>query len=252
MSNIVVFDIGHGNDTFPPSKGLYLPDGSAFHEHQFNSDVVIKAKELAEFNGFEVLLPQLPHSPDIRLQDRTDVINEIHRKRNTLCLLSFHANAGSDKTSKGYGVFHWHSSNNGKVLAQIWDRYAGEILPNKRWGTGIWQSKLNHWTNFHMLRATLMPSILLEHFFFTNPDELKVFNTPEIIQKCAEVSVRTICEYAGKTYLSPTPPIPDEASDYAKESWKKAFDKKILDGTNPKQPLTREQFATVLDRLKLL
>jgi len=250
MSNRVVFDIGHGKNTYPPSKGLKLPDGSIFTEHQFNSDVVIKAKELAEYNGFEIILPQLPYELDVPLKTRTDLINNIHRAKEVLCLLSFHANAGKEETSKGYGVFHWHTSTNGKLLAQIWDKYASEILPNKRWGTGIWQSKPNHWTNFHILRETLMPSILLEHFFFTNPEELKIFNTPDIITKCAEVAVKTICEYAKKPYLSPT--LPDEASDYAKESWQKAFNKKIIDGTNPKSPLTREQFVTVLDRLKLL
>lgn len=44
---------------------------------------------------------------------------------------------------------------------------------------------------------------------------------------------------------------PDK-STWAQESWQKAYDKGILDGTNPKNSLTREQMAVVLDRLNLL
>ena len=41
-------------------------------------------------------------------------------------------------------------------------------------------------------------------------------------------------------------------SDWAKGSWGKAKDKGVLDGTAPKTPATREQIATILDRLGLL
>lgn len=50
----------------------------------------------------------------------------------------------------------------------------------------------------------------------------------------------------------------NEPSAFAKTAWEKAQKKrgkdgnKILDGTRPQEPLTREQFATVLDRLGLL
>lgn len=44
----------------------------------------------------------------------------------------------------------------------------------------------------------------------------------------------------------------NKCSDWASTSWEKAYNKSILDGTNPKSTLTREQLATVLDRLKLL
>lgn len=39
---------------------------------------------------------------------------------------------------------------------------------------------------------------------------------------------------------------------WAKSAWDKAKKKGILDGTKPKSPVTREQIATVLDRLNLL
>lgn len=195
---ILVFDIGHGINTYPPSKGIKLPDGSTFAEHQFNADVAIKAKELAEINGFEVILTQEPYKSDTSLISRKNIAN----KHKALCFVSFHANASDKPNKKGYGVFHWHTSKKGKKLAGIWNKYALEMLPNKPWGSGIWKCKPRSWTNFFLVRETYMPAILLEHFFFTNFAELKIFNTEEVINKCAEVTVKTICEFAGITYKS--------------------------------------------------
>ena len=41
----------------------------------------------------------------------------------------------------------------------------------------------------------------------------------------------------------------ETVSTYAKVAWLKAQNKGVLDGTNPRKPLTREQYATTLDRL---
>lgn len=198
----VVFDIGHGSDTFPArGKGIYLPDGSVFEEHDFNSEVAMRAKELAEYNGFEVLLPQQPHSPEVPLNTRSAWINQEHRKKPILCLMSFHANAStSNPNATGWGVFHWYTSRKGKQLAELWAKHARELLPLKQWGSGVWESKPNHWSNYHILRETAMPAILIEHFFFTNLDELKQCNTPEYIELSAQVAVKALCEYAGVEY----------------------------------------------------
>ena len=44
----------------------------------------------------------------------------------------------------------------------------------------------------------------------------------------------------------------NEPDAWAKESWEKAVKKGILDGTNPRNPLTREQLSAVLFRLGLV
>lgn len=43
-----------------------------------------------------------------------------------------------------------------------------------------------------------------------------------------------------------------EPSPWAKSSWEKAVKANVLDGTNPKDPVTREQLAVILDRLGML
>lgn len=44
----------------------------------------------------------------------------------------------------------------------------------------------------------------------------------------------------------------NEPSEWAKESWSKACDKNIFDGTNPKSNVTREMLAVILERCGLL
>jgi hypothetical protein len=43
-----------------------------------------------------------------------------------------------------------------------------------------------------------------------------------------------------------------DVADWAKDAWNKAKNKVLLDGTRPTDPITRQEFAVVLDRLKLL
>lgn len=204
MSNRVIFDIGHGSDTWPPSKGVNIPGGGYFAEHDFNSDVALLAKKIAQYNGFEVIFSQEPYSPDTPLNNRSKLANEEHKKSPVLCFISFHANASSNNpNATGHGVFHWYTSDKGKKLAQIWDKIASEDLQNGRWGSGIWVCQPGTWTNFHVVRSTDMPAILLEHFFYTTFKELAECNTPEYKMKCAKVAVKTICEFAGVTYRDP-------------------------------------------------
>lgn len=196
----VVFDIGHGSNTWPPSKGVKLPDGSEFAEHTFNSAVAIRAKELAEKQGFEVLFTQQPYSPEVKLGARCNWVNNEHKKKPIACLVSFHANASANSKASGWAVFHWYNSTNGKKLAEMWAKYAKQLLPNKQYGQGIWQCKPGTWTNFDIVRKPVMPCILIEHFFFTNFDELQKCNTPRFIDLAAEVTVRALCEYAGVAF----------------------------------------------------
>jgi N-acetylmuramoyl-L-alanine amidase len=196
VSKRIVLDIGHGSDTYPPSKGI-----GSFAEHSFNSAVGIAAKALAEYNGFTVLLPQLPNSKEIPLKQRSAWINAEHHKSPILCLLSIHANAGPGNPS-GHDVFYWHTSANGKRLAEIWQRHAKAVLPIP--AHGIWESKPGSFS-FHIIRETLPPAILAEHFYFTNPVELARCNTSAYVDLCAKVAVQAICEYAGVAYKEPAP-----------------------------------------------
>lgn len=194
MSNLVVFDIGHGSDTYPPSKGI-----GGFAEHDFNSKVVLQAKKLAELQGFKVILSQGAFEKDVLLRRRVENINSIHKKTPILCIISFHANASNDTKAGGKGVFYSQGSTKGKRLAELWLKRSS-ILDVKNWGPGLWVCEKGTWKDFYIVQKTVPPCILVEHFFFTNPQELAKCNTLDFINKSALVAVQALCDFAGKTY----------------------------------------------------
>lgn len=192
----VALDAGHGCDTWEVKhgKGVRYGDGCVFEEHTFNAAVVGYTKELLECNGIEVILTQPLNQKEVGLKARTDLANKL----GVTILVSFHADANGDPKNKGHWVFHWFNSAKSKQLAQIWDKYANQIMDNPC--RGIQESKPNHWTDFHMVRETNMPAILIEHAFMTNAEDLNRLLSEDFRRKCAEVAARTICEYCGVAY----------------------------------------------------
>lgn len=200
MSNVIALPIGHGNDTFPPSKGIYLPGGGKFEEHTFNSNLGLAIVKLGEHNGFKFYLPQKPHSKEVPLYKQIDMINNKDKYLDFLMVFAIHANASSSSKAHGKGIFHWISSKEGKKIAKMWLEEAEKVVDKNNWGSGVWESKPDHWSNFGILRETYAPAVLAEHFFFTNLEELKKYNTKEYIEKFAEAAVRMFCRYAGKKF----------------------------------------------------
>jgi N-acetylmuramoyl-L-alanine amidase len=232
----ICIDIGHGKDTYPPSKGI-----GDFAEFTFNNAVGKYAKKMLEEQGFEVFLSQPFDGNDVSLRNRTNAIN----KAKCDFGFSIHANAHANTRIKGHWVFYWHESDKSLKLANIWDKYANE-LPNKR--MGVTPSKTGTWTNFHICRETNMPFILVEHAFFTNPEELKLLKTDGFRKQCAEIITKAACEYAGKKYKKEVKEKKKEVSKWAKDAQKWVKDKGISDGKNPKETATREEIWTMIYR----
>lgn len=110
----------------------------------------------------------------------------------------------------------------------------------------------------------------------TKKDPLTIRKTPGGVAvgkyaKGTEVNVYEVKDGWGRTdkgwcsmaYLTPvkvaeppalvTPPVAVEAADdWAKEAWEKATAKGVLDGTRPRDAITRQELAVVLDKLGLL
>lgn len=193
MSITVALDAGHGKDTYQRTggKGVKYDNGKVFEEHTFNAAVVKYTKEYLERCGIDVVLTQPLNQLEVPLRARTDLANSLKVD----LLVSFHADANTNPDTKGHWVFYWHTSEKGKKLAQIWDKYANNIMGNPC--RSIQQSKPNTWTDFHMVRETKMPAILIEHAFMTNKEELQRLLSDDFRRKCAETAAKTICEYVG-------------------------------------------------------
>jgi N-acetylmuramoyl-L-alanine amidase len=101
--------------------------------------------------------------------------------------------------------------------------------------------------NFHVLRETKMPAILVECGFMTNREECELLKSDAYRRKCAEAIVAGIVETYG---LKPKRPVqdtaPDEISSWAREARDWAVSRNITDGTRPKDTVTREELWTML------
>ena len=182
----VALDAGHGIDTYPPDKGV-----PTMPEFEFNSRVVELAKPMIEGLGHKVLLTQPLNGTDVPLHQRTSKAN----REGVDILLSFHADANTNTNARGHWAFYWHTSTQGKRLADIWSNALSETTGTRHRGNQ--PSRRGHWTNFHMVRETNMPAVLMEHGFMTNPQDLKLLKSESFRHLCAEAAALAVHRYAG-------------------------------------------------------
>ena len=89
-----------------------------------------------------------------------------------------------------------------------------------------------------------MPAILCECGFISNPQQEQwLKNNPGVVAKGI---AKGICKYLNVPYKEEVDL--SEVSSWAKESAKWAIDNGITDGSNPKDPVTREQVWVMLHR----
>jgi len=243
----IAFDAGHGKDNNNGIPGV-------ISEHEFNASVVKYCVELAKFNEFEVVLTQPLYDIGIPLIERTNIA--IRNKVDAL--VSIHADWNTDENVRGYWNFYWHNNKNSKILANIWIKYAKQMLStiNK----GSMTSEPGKWTDFHMVRVPAtnylhrFPAILCECGFMSNKQDLELLLTDSYRRLCAEVTVIALCEFFGKEYRKPMfKDVPK--NHYSREAIERVVRNEIMVGVKEKeifgfgQPLKREDFAVVIDTI---
>lgn len=191
-------DIGHGKNTWPPSKGINATGGvPGMAEHDFNAAVGTEVARLLK-GKLDVFEAQPANKNDVPLTTRTSLYNAEYKKNKKAIGMSHHGNANTNKKTNGFGVFYWKGSANGKKLAQmILAAYKKEFPGYPIWGTGIFESKIGDWTNFAILRDTAAPFVLIEWDFFTNDDARKRMLTDDYRKRCAKVAASAACDWHG-------------------------------------------------------
>ena len=178
---LVAIDIGHGQDS---------PNGvPEMSEYEFNQAVVKYLIPLLDLNNICYILTQDFNSNANELQTRTEIANNSGAD----IFVSIHADWNSVNTVRGYWIFHWYNSGQGKKLAEIWFENANKILPIP--ARRIVESKPGKWANFYVIRNTTMPAILIEHGFMSNIEDLSYLLCENYRKKCALVLAKSICSY---------------------------------------------------------
>lgn len=163
----IAIDAGHGINT----AGKRSPADE--REWTFNNKVVVASiKYLNQYEGVSILrLDDSTGKTDVPLKTRTDKAN----KWGADILISVHHNANTGKwgTWTGTETYHYPSSSNGKKLAQ-------SIHPRVVKAYGLRDRGIKT-ANFHMLRASRMPAILIEGGFMDSTVDIKKLRDDKVL-----------------------------------------------------------------------
>lgn len=192
MTKLIALCDGHGMETAGKRTPL-LPDGVVMRENEFNRRVVALLDVHLKRCGFRTLLVA-PTDVDTPLRVRTDMANAAKAD----LYLSVHANAfgsGGLNNVRGIETFHRLDSVEGTKAAVILHRslLGGTKLPNRGVKTA----------DFHVLRETRMPAVLVECGFMTNVEEANLLRSEAYRAECAEELARGVCEYFGIPFVRP-------------------------------------------------
>lgn len=181
--------------------------------------------------------------------------NRVNMVKNYKKCISHHFNAGG-----GSGVECIVSKNSNQQLAkQIINQFKENQLPIRP--KSVYTRQLvNGQDYYYMHRRTGNCDVIIVEYDFVDGPQSDKIKDKIYREKMYELVVKAICIDEKVPYSLPikkpveviVKPDENQPSSWAKEAWEEATAKGILDGTNPKNTLTREQIALILQRLGLL
>ena len=191
----ILIDNGHGQST--PSKRS--PDG-CFLEFQFNRTIAKQIVDDLRDRGYDAEL-LVPEDDDVPLKDRCKRVNDIVARegRQNVILISIHANAfgnGKEWTSpSGWSVYTSKGQTKADDLAEQLAKAAIKNLPQMKMRAEKSDGDMDYEENFYILRHTLCPAVLVENFFYDNPDDLRFLESEEGQARIVEALMKGVGRY---------------------------------------------------------
>jgi len=175
----IYIDPGHGGDD--PGAQTNIP----FHytEKEFNLSLSKKLRDMLERQDHTVSLTR-DGDFHVSLYNRAQMANQA----NADIFVSIHANGSSNASTSGMETYYYSGSSNGKSLANLILRSMIDEFP-KHENRGIKTA------NFAVLRLTLMPAVLIECEFITNPRQAEFLSNQRNQELLAEAIARGIQIY---------------------------------------------------------
>lgn len=213
----IVEDLGHTGVSDP---GAVAP---GIREADVNLDVGLRLfQKLKAVNGLEVRLTRdkhvdlaKPFSQAADLKIRTDMANAWQAD----LFLSIHCNAAANENAHGYETFiHVNASAESRRVGQIIHKHMAPLFRADR---GLKTA------DFHVLRETRMPAVLVEMGFVTNAEDRAMLLDPDFRERLSESLFRAILEaypHLGDTPAPSRTPIigPQQATVEQAKAWAKA------------------------------
>lgn len=174
---LIVLDAGHG----AKDSGAIGITGK--YEKNFNLAVVLKAAALLKKeSNIDVVLTR---SDDtfLELSERVAIANSLKAD----LFISVHANSSS--TSVASGTETYYKREESKAFAKVMHKYLVQA-------TGLTDRGVQY-GNFHVIRETTMPAILLEVGYLSNKKDEALLFTDELQNRVATAIVSGVKEYLG-------------------------------------------------------
>ena len=191
----ILIDNGHGQST--PSKRS--PDGR-FLEFQFNRTIAKQIVDDLRDRGYDAEL-LVPEDDDVPLKDRCKRVNDIVARegKQNVILISIHANAfgnGKEWTyPSGWSVYTSKGQTKADELAEQLAKAAIKNLPQMKMRAEKSDGDMDYEENFYILRHTLCPAVLVENFFYDNPDDLRFLESEEGQARIVEALMKGVGRY---------------------------------------------------------
>lgn len=179
---IVAIGAGHGINT----GGKRTPDDE--REWSFSSKVVESAiKEFGKYDVKVIRLDDPTGKRDVPLKERTDKANAA----NADVYISCHHNAfeGVWGDHTGTNTFHYPGSSSGKKLAEA-------VHPGVLKAYGLRDRGIKS-ANFHVLRESRMPAILIEGGFMDSNIDIKKLRDDKVLKAAGKEVAAGVAKYLG-------------------------------------------------------
>lgn len=183
---IIAIDPGHGGS----DPGAVGPAGTVEKEHTLA--IALYARELLEKSGHQVILtrdtdqdvafPEATASAELRT--RVDIANQAYAD----IFISIHINAAA--SAEAHGTETWYYLGGQAFAAFVQTALSKLGLADR----GVKQA------NFYVLKHTVMPAILVEIGFISNPQEEQLLATEEFRLNAAQTIVDGIWSWQNATW----------------------------------------------------
>lgn len=238
----LALDAGH----YLGEAGRRIPkelDPGETREWALNSRIANKVAGLLRvYNGVEILRVDDPSGEtEVSLEDRVKAANEWGAD----FYLSIHHNGGINGGSGG-GIVAYAYTKAQAASIEWRDALYGALISH----TGLKGNRANPKTvaSHYVTRYTTMPATLLELGFMDSSVDSRIILTEDYAQRCAEAIVEVIVQREGLTGKA----VADVADEWAKDAWEQTFVAGVMDGSRPRDSVTRQELAVILKKLGLV
>ena len=159
------------------------PDGN-FLEYKFNREIARRIVADLQDRGYDAEL-LVPEETDIPLKERVSRINsrcDALGKEN-LILVSIHANAAGNGSkwmnARGWSCYISKGNTAADALATCLCEAATKYFKDLKIRTDFSDGDPDFEESFYILRHTTCPAVLVENFFYDNPEDLRFLESEE-------------------------------------------------------------------------